>query len=130
MSDGKKPEVGSIMWTDLTVENADEVRDFYSQVVGWKPAPLDMGGYSDYMMNAPESGASVAGVCHARGLNAGLPSQWLIYITVEDLDKSATLCEELGGEILVAPKGMGSYGRYCVIRDPGGAVAALFEPAG
>jgi hypothetical protein len=24
---------------------------------------------------------------------------------------------------------MGSYGRYCVIRDPAGAVAALFTPA-
>jgi hypothetical protein len=24
---------------------------------------------------------------------------------------------------------MGGYGRYCVIRDPAGAVAALFTPA-
>jgi hypothetical protein len=31
--------------------------------------------------------------------------------------------------VLVKPKGMGGYGRFCVIRDPAGAVAALFQPA-
>jgi predicted enzyme related to lactoylglutathione lyase len=40
-----KPEIGSIGWVDLTISNAEEVRDFYAQVVGWRPAPLDMGGY-------------------------------------------------------------------------------------
>ena len=40
-------------------------------------------------MMAPESGKVAAGVCHARGSNAKLPAQWLIYITVEDVDKSA-----------------------------------------
>ena len=42
------PEVGSIGWFDLTVENADEVREFYRRVVGWTETPLDMGGYSDH----------------------------------------------------------------------------------
>jgi predicted enzyme related to lactoylglutathione lyase len=88
-----------------------------------------MDGYSDLNMSGPESGTPLAGVCHARGSNAGLPAQWLIYIVVEDLDRSVKRSEELGGEIVVPPKGMGSHGRYCVIRDPAGAVAALFEPA-
>ena len=60
--------------------------------------------------------------------NADLPAQWLVYITVEDLDDSMSNCEERGGKILVAPKDMGTMGRYCVIQDPAGAVAALFEP--
>ena len=129
MSDTKKTETGIIAWTDLTVKDAEGVRDFYQKVVGWKSDPLDMGGYNDFMMNAPESGNSIAGICHARGVNAGLPPQWLIYITVENVDKSAAQCLELGGKVLVDPKGMGSHGRYCVIQDPAGAVAALFEPA-
>jgi predicted enzyme related to lactoylglutathione lyase len=129
MSDSKKPETGSITWTDLTVKDAEGVLDFYQKVVGWKSDPLDMGGYNDYMMNVPGSGNSVAGICHARGVNAGLPAQWLIYITVENVDKSAAQCLELGGKVLVEPKEMGGHGRYCVIQDPAGAVAALFEPA-
>lgn len=129
MSDTKKPEKGIIAWTDLTVKDAEGVRDFYQKVVGWKSAPVEMGGYNDFMMNVPESGNTVAGICHARDVNAGLPAQWLIYITVEDVDKSAAQCQELGGKVLVGPKEMGGHGRYCVIQDPAGAVAALFEPA-
>jgi hypothetical protein len=45
------------------------------------------------------------------------------------VDSSAARCVELGGTVLAGPRGMGSYGRYCVIRDPAGAVAALFAPA-
>jgi predicted enzyme related to lactoylglutathione lyase len=128
MSDAVKIEIGSINWADLTVPNADEVRDFYSAVVGWTPVALDMGGYSDYCMNLPESNRTVAGVCHARGVNANLPAQWLVYINVADLDKSIQACTEKGGKVLAGPRSMGPQGRYCVIQDPAGAAAALFEP--
>ncbi len=124
-----KPAVGSIGWTDLTVGDAGKVQDFYKAVVGWTSSETDMGGYSDFCMNLPESGTTVAGICHARGVNASLPPQWLVYITVEDVDQSARRCVDLGGAVLVGPKDMGPSGRYCVIRDPAGAVAALFTPA-
>lgn len=126
MSDGQKSEVGSIGWRDLTVENATEVRDFYEQVVGWDSSDHDMGGYSDYNMLAPGDGQCFAGICHARGSNADLPAQWLIYIIVEDVDQSAARCREQGGEVLVEPRAMGG-GRFCVIKDPAGAVCALYR---
>ncbi len=125
-----KPEVGSIGWVDLTVDDAEAVRDFYAKVVGWQPSPVEMGGYSDFTMSSPESGTPTAGVCHARGSNADVPPQWLIYLIVPDLDASISSCRELGGEVIVWPKEMGGQGRYCVIRDPAGAASALFEPAG
>ncbi len=68
-------------------------------------------------------------MCHKQGSNADLPSKWMIYIVVENVEESAASCSELGGKVLVGPKDMGSYGRYCVIEDPAGATAALFEPA-
>lgn len=124
MADSKNPAVGSITWRDFTVKDAEKVRDFYSKVVGWKSSPVDMGGYNDFNMNLPGSGETVAGICHARGPNAKLPAQWLIYITVEDVDESAKRCVELGGKIIDGPKPMGD-NLYCVIQDPAGAVAAL-----
>jgi predicted enzyme related to lactoylglutathione lyase len=128
MSEGQKPETGSIVWTDLTVPDAENVRDFYSAVVGWKPEPVDMGEYADFNMCSPESGTPAVGVCHARGGNAGLPAQWLIYITVEDVNASVAACRERGGKVLMEPKSMGAHGTYCVIEDPAGAVAALIAP--
>jgi predicted enzyme related to lactoylglutathione lyase len=118
--------VGSIGWHDLTVANADQVRDFYSAVVGWKSQPVGMGGYNDYCMNSPDNGETAAGVCHARGANADMPAQWLIYINVADVAKSAEKCCELGGQIVVPIRSMGG-GLCCVIRDPAGAVCALFQ---
>ncbi len=53
MSEQEKPEVGSISWFDLTVQNTEEVRDFYSKVVGWEPEPVSLGEYDDFNMNAP-----------------------------------------------------------------------------
>lgn len=129
MSPTKPTDIGTIGWTDLTVHDAEEIRDFYSRVVGWKPQPVPMGGYSDFNMTAPASGEPRAGICHKRGLNADLPSQWLIYITVADLNASIARCKELGGDVVSGPRSMGSMGRYCVIRDPAGAVVGLFEHA-
>jgi predicted enzyme related to lactoylglutathione lyase len=128
MSNKEKPGVGSITWSDLTVPNAEEVKDFYSKVIGWKSVPVSMGSYNDFNMNAPDSGETKAGICHKRGGNAELPSQWMIYITVTSADESAKLCKENGGKVLVGPKEMSGYGKYCVIEDPAGAICALFEP--
>ena len=129
MTESETMEVGSIAWTDLTVGAAKSVRDFYQAVVGWKSSEVEMGGYSDFSMNMPGSGRTVAGICHARGPNADLPAQWLIYIIVQDLDRSVERCVELGGLVIAGPRSMGTQGRYCVIRDPAGAVAALYQPA-
>ena len=83
-----------------------------------------MGSYSDFAMNQPLGGDTVAGICHARGPNANLPAQWLIYIRVADVDASAERCRELGGTVLDGPREIGEE-RFCVIRDPAGAFAAL-----
>lgn len=126
MGEPGKPAVGTIGWIDLTVDNAEQVSDFYATVTGWKPEPVVMGGYDDFNMVTPETGVPAAGVCHARGGNAGLPSVWMIYIVVADLDASVDACRQNGGEVVAGPRTVGR-DRYCVIRDPAGAVAALYQ---
>ena len=120
-------EPGPISWQDLTVVDAEAIRDFYQAVAGWKPESVPMGAYSYFVMNAAD-GTSVAGICHARGANAGLPPVWLIYITVDDLDHSLGACVRLGGSAVGAPRSYGG-GRYCVIKDPAGALCALYQPS-
>jgi hypothetical protein len=119
---------GTIAWVDLTVPEAEQIRDFYSAVAGWTFSPVRMGDYDDFNMHPAGGGPPVAGVCHARGPNVGLPPQWLIYVTVENLEAATAQCRDLNGTIVVEPTDMGAMGRYAVIRDPAGAVAALFEP--
>ncbi|HEX5474764.1 MAG TPA: VOC family protein [Vicinamibacterales bacterium] len=118
-------DIGAIVWQDLTVEDAERLRAFYEGVAGWTSAPVAMAGYTDYTMHA--GGMPVAGICHARGANADLPRQWLLYVTVADLEHSIAACVRLGGRVVAPPRGM-SGGRFCVIEDPAGAVSALYQP--
>ncbi len=120
-------EVGKIGWIDMTTADAPGVRDFYKAVVGWDTADVDMDGYSDYVMKMPASGDGVAGVCHAKGSNTDLPPGWLIYIIVEDVEQSAAACIANGGKIVLEPRGLAG-GSFCVVEDPGGSVAALYQP--
>lgn len=117
---------GQVVWRDLTVPDAPALRDFYAAVVGWEVQPHDMGAYEDYVMVAPGSGDGVAGVCHARGTNANVPPQWIVYVNVADVEASATRCVELGGEVLDGPRPMGG-SPFCIVRDPAGAVLGLIE---
>ena len=125
MSSGANPLPGQIGWVDLTVPDAELVREFYQDVTGWRPTPVSMGDYDDYCMNTP-AGETVAGICNGRGDNADIPAVWLAYIVVADLDESMRRCEARGGKILRQPKA-GGPGRFCVMQDPAGAVAALYE---
>ncbi|MDG2014249.1 MAG: VOC family protein [Pirellulaceae bacterium] len=120
-------DIGKIGWIDLACENAVEVRDFYAQVAGWTHTPVPVGDYEDFTVHANGEAQPIAGICHQRGDNASLPSQWLIYIQVADLQQSVQSCTEMGGQVICPVRDLGSYGKMCVIKDPAGAVAALIQ---
>lgn len=116
---------GSVVWIDLTVPDATAVSQFYSKVIGWEIMGLNMNGYEDYCMNDPESGETMAGICHAKGVNASLPAQWLPYMTVESIDESLKAVKENGGKILGDKRSDGKGGYYCLIQDPAGAYVMI-----
>ncbi|MEM8556161.1 MAG: VOC family protein [Pseudomonadota bacterium] len=118
-------DLGKPHWLDLTVPNAEQVRDFYSAVCGWGTVPHPMGDYTDYSMTAAD-GQTVAGVCHARGDNAGYPAMWLPYVNVPSLAEALTAAEDKGGKVVVPMRDLGS-GFTAVIQDPAGACMALWE---
>lgn len=122
----KPSNIGRIEWMDLTVQDATSVRNFYTKVVGWKSSEVSMGHYSDFNINLPDTGDTIAGVCHAKGSNANLPSQWLVYVRVESVADSAEQCTKMGGKVLDGPRRMGG-SNFCVIQDPAGAVMALLS---
>lgn len=120
-------KLGTMGWLDLTVDDAEGLRDFYAEVVGFTSSGVQMGGYEDYAMLPPGGGDATCGVCHARGGNAGLPPMWIPYFIVANLAESVAACVARGGAIVMGPKSMGQ-ASYCVIRDPAGAVCAVYQP--
>lgn len=128
MTGPEPPARGTIGWHDLTVPDADGVRDFYAAVIGWESEGCDMGDYDDYNMYPPvRRDGAVAGVCHARGVNADLPPVWMIYIVVEDIWAAVDACRTHGGDVMREPTGDASHGWTAFIRDPAGAACALYQ---
>lgn len=121
-----KPKIGSIGWMDIAVPDAEKLKSFYADVVGWKPQALSMGDYDDYAMNGEDDSTAV-GICHARGSNAYLPPVWMPYFVVADLDVALGHCERLGGRRIGDIRSYGPTARYCAIQDPQGAHCVLFQ---
>jgi predicted enzyme related to lactoylglutathione lyase len=127
MDQSEPPVAGTIGWRDLTVAPhlTDAVRDFYRDVVGWTVHEVQMDDYVDYAM-LDATGAPVAGVCHARGVNAGMPPQWILYVHVADLDASLARVEAAGGRVVVPERPLGD-ARFAVVADPSDAVVGLYQ---
>jgi len=127
-TDGAAASVGRIAWLDLTVSDASATRDFYKEVVGWSVQDAEMKDegerYADYAMVGDDENEA-AGVCHARGVNLGLPPVWLIYLPVGDLAESVRRVQEEGGKIIKATRGNDGEYASAVVQDPVGAYLAL-----
>ena len=121
-------KIGSIVSTDLTGPHAEELKEFYQQVIGWEREDLTMkdesGNYSDYVMKDKE-GNWAAGICHSRGPNKNIPFQWIVYINVDNIAESIKKCKELGGKILKESKNSEGLCQYALLEDPYGAVLAI-----
>ncbi len=118
------------MWTDIAVKNADELKDFYSEVFGWTVQEVPMedenGKYADYAM-VDKNGEGVGGVCHKRGMNSNLPSQWIVYFTVENVQKSIETCNNMGGKVLKETKNDDGELFFALLEDPSGAVVGIVQ---
>ena len=120
--------IGEMVWMDLTVGNASEVKGFYQNVIGWKSDAIAMnnGEYNDFSMNLASNNEAVTGICHAKGPNADMPAAWLPYFLVADINDSVEQVSGQGGELVTPIKSMGS-DKYVVIKDPAGAMCALYQ---
>ena len=121
---------GRISWLSLTVSDALATRDFYRQVVGWSARDVeredDDGRYADFDL-FDDGGNPAARICHARGVNLGLPPNWLIFVPVDDLAESLRRVRDGGGRIIKSTRTNDGEYADAVIRDPVGAFFALVQ---
>jgi predicted enzyme related to lactoylglutathione lyase len=77
-------------------------------------------------MKPPHLDGDVAGICHKRGGNADIPTQWMPYFIVADIQDSLQAVKQRGGEAITAVKSFGD-SQFVIIKDPAGAVCALYQ---
>jgi predicted enzyme related to lactoylglutathione lyase len=108
---------------ELSTSDTAKAKAFYSDLFGWEFADHDMGPTGIYSTFKPSSGPG-------GGLFSmpGMPTFWLAYVGVEDIDVSTEKAKSLGATIHKGPLEIPNIGWMTILADPTGATIALFEP--
>ncbi len=119
----------SFSWSELNSRGIEKSIDFYKKVFGWSPHKSEMGGqegmpeYIEFQVN----GESIAGGMEmASMVPAEVPSYWMPYFEVADVDKAFKKATELGASEMVAPQDFPG-GRFGIVSDPQGATFGLLN---
>ena len=74
--------------------------------------------------------SSVAGAMQRTREMGEVPSHWMIYLAVEDVDACASKAAGLGGQVVHPPTDIPNVGRWALIADPAGALFAVMRMKG
>jgi len=130
-SEMTKPRSGEVSWNQLVAKNTNAAGNFYGQLFGWRSAPFVPEGMPagtapfTLFKTEPEMMGGVAGMVQAQ--HPELPSQWIPYVVVDDVDAALAHAIQLGATVRVPVKSIGEFGRIAVIIDPQGAPVGLHE---
>lgn len=112
------------MWNELSSTDLDASKKFLGEVVGWTFDEVDMG--TGLYTIAKSGDDQVAGMMKTQDPN--MPSAWVSYVHVADVDAAAGKVEGAGGKIMMPIMEVPKVGRFCWVQDPAGAVFALMTP--
>ncbi|HEX6681385.1 MAG TPA: VOC family protein [Candidatus Limnocylindrales bacterium] len=117
---------GTYTWSELTTREPELGKEFYGHVFGWtatdrKAGPLTV---TTFKLN----GAPAAGIVKMEGdmWPPDLPSHWMNYVAVDDVDATAAKSKQLGGGVSVEPTDIDP-GRFAIINDPQGAFLSIIK---
>ncbi|MFZ0090368.1 MAG: VOC family protein [Solirubrobacteraceae bacterium] len=120
---------GTFSWTDLNTTDQEAAKAFYSAMFGWQITDMPAGEGVVYSMAAID-GKWVAAISPQpqQQRDAGAPPAWNSYITVTDVDETASRAAELGAAVHAPPFDVMEAGRMAVVQDPQGAWFLLWQP--
>ena len=125
MSD--RPATGRFVWFDLMSTDQEGSLKFYRELFGWNVSRIPVEGMGNYcLLRLGDVG--VGGVVPLKDPK-GIPSHWVGYVTVQDLDAAVIKIPELGGGLIVGPTEIPEVGRFAIAADPDGALFAPFTSA-
>ncbi len=120
-----QPNTGRFVWHELHTTDRVKAAKFYVQLHGWETKEFPMGPGETYSLLLRD-GKDFAGITRSKA-PPSVPSHWLPYLGVEDVDAFAAKAIELGARLLNAPMDIPNVGRFAVIADPQGAAFALYR---
>ena len=121
-------EPGALAWTELYTHDVDKATAFYGGLFGWNPNATttpDGGAYTMFDLG----GQPACGMMAIRQEWGEMPSNWSIYLAVEDLETSLKLIEEMDGKVVSPIMEVENVGRFSFIQDSTGAYLSVIQIA-
>ncbi len=113
---------GDFVWCDLSAFDVGGARELYARVFGWTYRTITQPDGSDYHLAAAghDAGAAIFEMPQ-KFQDLGLPSFWMPYIEVDNIEHTVKLAAGLGGKVEVGPVPFSDHATIALIRDPLGA---------
>jgi predicted enzyme related to lactoylglutathione lyase len=109
----------AFVWFHNASDNPKDSSRFYEKLLDWKTGDGPGG-----MTMLTQADAPFAAVAAKKGEVTG----WVPYVQVQDVVAATKKAVQLGAELL-EDQTRGPAGVYSVVRDPGGALVALWQKA-
>jgi predicted enzyme related to lactoylglutathione lyase len=120
-------EPNTFGWAELSARGIDKAIPFYEKVFGWSAKRSDMGEGNPPYTEFQLGGESIAGGMEMMPMvPAEVPSYWMVYFTVDDIDKAHQKATQAGAREMMAPQDFPG-GRFSIVSDPQGAVFGLLK---
>lgn len=118
---------GAYSWAELNARGVEGALPFYTDLFGWTTRTSEMGEgqppYTEFLLD----GDSVAGAWEMNPMvPAEVPSYWMVYFGVEDVDATHRKAVEAGAREMLAPQDFPG-GRFSIVTDPQGASFGLLK---
>ncbi len=112
------------IWTDLSTFDVEQARRFYGRLMHWSFHAMDDG--SGYSIGS-SGNREVAGIYEMPAFfqKIRMPSFWMTYFKVEDIDRVVEKARTLGAKVELEEESLS--GRIALIRDPAGAGFTCYE---
>lgn len=119
-------EPGAPCWNDMCTRDAAATDRFYGALFNYDKSAMEPNEQTDSAVFSVGGEPVFSRIRHLTGPVKDLPSHWLAYFAIEDMDAAMALLPRLEGKLVNGPYPT-PFGRIAVITDPYGAMLALAE---
>ena len=122
---------GKIIWRDLLTNDVAASKRFYGALFGWEfesvGTSAGLSNDSTYTL-IRHDGRLIGGMVDTVALNGKDDiSQWIVLMSVEDIDSATATFEAEGGTIVTPPTDLKRRGHIAIVQDAQGAMLGLLQ---
>jgi uncharacterized protein len=112
---------------ELATTDLGKAREFYQNLFDWKLEDMPMEDGAMYTLVEVGDNDYGVGGGMMKAPMPGMPSNWMAYVSVDDLEAATAKAKSLGGNVIRGITPVPGMGSFSIISDPTGAILGLWK---